>query len=278
MAITYTTDCIMLKKIYIVGVLVDMIEEMYPSSTESSENILQLKRNIGSDDNFTKAWYDRLGKLLKEQRIGLEDLTSAEQHTERMKHARAIKAADILRKPTAKINAEGLKFIAQRIAKTDAARENPSSSSSGTYPGKGNRVEDDANKGKSRAAPVVERTPDPPAKRSKGVPKGAAERAPSGSKGAPKGAAERVPSGSKGAQKGTPIRAESASSSGKGKVKGKWGEKGEPKGGRARTPSARPYSRYPYQNGNFDHLPTPPVHLAERPPNRRIDGSDRIRA
>ena len=31
----YTTDCIMLKKIYIVAVLVDMIEEMCPWSTES---------------------------------------------------------------------------------------------------------------------------------------------------------------------------------------------------------------------------------------------------
>ena len=138
---------------------------------------------------------------------------SAEVNTERMKFDDAPKAAKILRKPEAIITADDLKFIEQRIAKREIARESPSSSSSGLNPGKGNRAEDDAIKGKPRAAPAVERTPDPPAKRLKG---------------APKGAAERAPSGSKGAQKGAAIRAESASSSGK--RKREVGRKGEAQG------------------------------------------------
>ena len=45
----YTTECIKLKKIFIVGALVDMIEGMFPSSTENAYKILQFKRNASSD-------------------------------------------------------------------------------------------------------------------------------------------------------------------------------------------------------------------------------------
>ena len=82
----YSTLFSMLKKIYIVGVLVDMIEEMCPSSTKNLINILLFKKNISSDDSFMKAWYETLGELLKEQRIFLEVLMSAEKNTERMKN------------------------------------------------------------------------------------------------------------------------------------------------------------------------------------------------
>ena len=197
------------KKIYIVGVLVDMIEGMCPWSTKSNQNILSFKHNIHEDRKFMKAWHETLGDLLEEQQISLENFMSAEMLNERRKHEEKAKAVEILRKPEATLTADDLKRIEKRIVKSEIARENPSSSSSGPYLGKGNRVEDDANKGKPRAAPAVERkvprapdrpppnippaprrptppivSPDPLAKRAKGASKGAAERAPSGSKGA----------------------------------------------------------------------------------------------
>ena len=203
--------------------------------------------------------------------ISLKVLMTAEMNTERLKSDDIAKAAKILRKREAMITADELKFIQQRIAKRELARENPSSSSSGTKPGQGNRVENDAAVVKKvprapsepppnippaprRPTPPIE-PPDPPAKRLKG---------------APKGASERAPSGSKGAQKGAAFRAESASSSGKGKGKGKCEGKGKSKGERARTPSARPYSRTPPRDDNFDHLPIPPACLVERRDGARI--------
>ena len=74
------------KKIYVVGVLVDMIEEMCPWSTKSLQNILSFKQNIHEDSKFMKAWHKTLGDLLEEQQISLENLMSAEMLTERRKH------------------------------------------------------------------------------------------------------------------------------------------------------------------------------------------------
>ena len=274
------------EKIYIVGVLVDMIEEMCPWSIESLKSILSFKKNIHEDSKFMKAWHKTLGELLEEQQISLEKLMTAEMLTERSKHEEKAQAAQILRKPEATLTADDLKLIEKRIVKSEIARESPSSSSSGPCPGKGNRVEDDANKGRPRAAPAVERiVPEAPVRQPPNIPP--ANRRPiplivspdppaKQAKGAPKGAAERAPSGSKGAQKGAAIRAESASSSGKGKGKGKWEGKGKPKGGRARTPPVRPYSWTPPRNENFDHLPAPPLLLVEHAPDRRFDGGERI--
>ena len=53
-------------------------------------------------------------------------------------------------------------------------------------------------------------------------------------------------------------------SSGKGKGKGKCEGKGKSKGERARTPSARPYSRTPPRDDNLAYLPLPPACLVER--------------
>ena len=125
----YTTECIKLEKIYIVGALVNMIEGMFPWSTENSHNILQFKRNVSSDRDFMKAWHETLDGLLDEQQISLKVLMTAEMNAERLKSDEIAKAAKILRKPEAMITADELKFIQQRIAKRELARENPSSSS-----------------------------------------------------------------------------------------------------------------------------------------------------
>ena len=91
-----------------------------------------------------KAWHETLNELLEEQQISLKVLMSTEMNTERLKSDEIAKAAKILRKPEAMITADELKFIQQRIAKRELARESPSSSSPGPKPGQGNRVENDA--------------------------------------------------------------------------------------------------------------------------------------
>ena len=263
------------QKIYIVGVLVGMIEAKCPWSTENRDNILWFKKNIGEDKEFLKVWCETLERLLGQQDISLENLMSAEMLNERRRHEQKAKVAKIMRKPEAEITAEDMKLIEKRIA----SREDPSSSSSRPNLGKGNYVEDGANKGTPQAAPAVVRKiskappaqppnippaprrptplidpPDPPAKRAKGASKGAAERAALGSKGAYKGAA---------------VRAESGSRYGKGKGKGNWGGKGKPKGG--------PPDWYrPPGRENFDHLPAPPPPFDGHAPDRRIDGEERF--
>ena len=141
------------QKIYIVGVLVDMIEAMCPWSTENRENVLWFKKNIGEDQEFLKRWRAALERLLDQQKISLEQLMSAGMLNERRRHEQKAKIAKIMRKPAAETTAEDMKLVEERIA----SRENPSSSSSRPNLGKGTKVEDDANKGTQRATPAVVR-------------------------------------------------------------------------------------------------------------------------
>ena len=194
-------------------------------------------------------------RLLGEQQISLEQLVSAEMLNERKRHEEKAKAVEIMRKPKEAITAEDLKHIEKRIVR----RENPSSSSTGPSFGKGNPVENDANKDLSNAAPaVVKKVPKapnepppniPPAPRRPTPPIDSPDPLAKRAKGAFKGASERAPSGSKGAHKGAAVRAESGSRSGKGK--GNQGGKGRPR-------DERPEWWTPPRNENFDHLPTPP--------------------
>ena len=225
------TSWILHQKIYIVGVLVDMIEAKYPWSTESRGNLIWFKQRTGRTREFLNMWHDELGDLLEQQKISLHELMSAEMLNERNRRENRVKIAEIMRKSEAEITAEDMKIIEARIA----SREIPSSSSSRPHLGKGTKVEDDANKGPPKAAPAVARkiskappaqppnrdTPpiDPPAKRAKGVSKGAAERAASGSR--------------------------------PGKGKGNWGGKGKSKNG-------PPEWYRPPERQDFEHLPTPP--------------------
>ena len=209
--------------------MVDMIEEWFPESTKSPDNIIGFKQNSGNNSAFMKAWHEGLNDVLEDQEISLDELMSAEMKRERLKSDRLARWSEILRKPEGSITADELEFIKQRIAEKQANLQ-PGGSSSGAKPGKGGQVGNDAAVGKRsveaskdtpsdyppmprRPTPPID-TSDPPGKRRKGDPKGAAERAPSGSKGAQKGAANR---------------AASALSSGKGKGKWKGEEKGETK-------------------------------------------------
>ena len=228
------------QNIYIVGVLVDEIEREYPSSAESKENLIWLKKNTGKTPEFLEMWLELLADLLRQQGIMLQELMSAEMTNERSRHENGVKVAEILRKPDTAMTAEDTEVIAARVV----AREKPSGSSSRPDLKKGPRVEeDDVRKGMPRTAPAVVRkiskappeqpprreihpmprraTPpiDPPAKWAKGASKGAAEQATSGSR--------------------------------TGKGKGKRGEKGKFNDG----PSE--WDRPPEHQG-FGHLPAPP--------------------
>ena len=218
---------ILRQKIYIVGVLADEIEREYPWSTENRDSLKWFKQNTGKTLEFLDMWLEILADLLRQQRITLQQLMSAEHS----RHENRVKVAEIMRKPDAEMTAEDMEVIAARIV----ARGKPSGSSSRPDIGKGPRVEDDAHKGLPRAAPAVVRkiskappgqpprrtTPpvDPPAKCAKGASKGAADWAASGSR--------------------------------SGKGKGKWGGKGKFKNG---PPE---WYRPPGQQG-FGHLPAPP--------------------
>ena len=75
------------------GALVDMIEGMFPLSTENAHNILHFKRNVNSDRDFMKAWHEALEDLLEDQQISLKVLMTAEMNTERLKSDEIAKAA-----------------------------------------------------------------------------------------------------------------------------------------------------------------------------------------
>ena len=145
------TKWVLHQRIYIVGVLVDMIEAKYPWSTESRENLIWFQQRTGRDREFLNMWHDELGNLLEQQKIKLHELMSAEMLNERSRHENRVKIAEIMRKSEAEITAEDMKTIEARIA----SREIPSSSSSRPNLGKGTEVEDDANKGPQKAAPAV---------------------------------------------------------------------------------------------------------------------------
>ena len=240
------TQWILYQKIYIVGALVDEIEKMYPWSTTSPENVRWFNQNTGTTQEFLDEWLDILGGLLKQQKVSLTGMTTAEMTNERNKHEQRVQIAEILRKPETEITAEDTEIITSRVV----AKEVPSGSSSRPVYKKGPTVEDDVRtrKGIHRAAPAVVRqiakafpaypprrpTPPigPPAKWLKGVSKGAAERAPSGSR--------------------------------PGKGKGTRGEKGQSQDG------PRAWSRPP-ENQGFGHLPPAPQRPARfEPPDRAM--------
>ena len=258
----YTIECIKIKKIFIVAIMVDMIEEWFPESTQSPENIMWFKQKSGLNSDFMKAWHVGLNDALDEQRISLEELMSAEMKRERLKSDKIARWAEILRKPEGSITADELEFIKQRIAEKQA-NVNPGSSSSGAKPSKGSQVGNDADK---RGPKAPKETPSdyPPMPRRPTPPTDSFNPPGKRRKGDPKGAAERAPSGSKGAQQGSANRAGSAPSSGKGKGKWKGEEKGKNKGERLRTPSARPNERTQPMRDHLAHLPPPPVALVER--------------
>ena len=270
----YTTECIKIKKIFVVAVMVDMIEDWFPESVQSLAHINDFKKRSSYEGDFMKAWYEALDDVLAEQAITLEDLVSAEMARERLKSDKLAKWAEILRKPEESITADELGFMKQSIAERQSNLQT-GGSSSGTKPARGSQVGNDgavdkkslkASEGVPSGRPPMPRRPtppidnsDPPEKRRKGDPKGAADRAPSGSKGAQKGAANR---------------AASAHSSGKGKGKWKGDEKGKHKGEILRTPSARPNERTQPVRDHLDYLPRPPVALVARNDNlvEREDG------
>ena len=74
------------QKIYIVGVLVDEIERIYPWSTESRESLKWFKQNTGKTQEFLDMWLEILADLLRQQRITLQGLMSAEVTNERSRH------------------------------------------------------------------------------------------------------------------------------------------------------------------------------------------------
>ena len=110
------TKWVLHQKIYIVGVLVDMIEAKYPWSTESRENLLWLKKHAGKEREFLNRWHEALEKLLDQQKISLEQLMSAEMLNERSRHEHRAKITKIMRKSEAEIRAEDMKIIEERIA------------------------------------------------------------------------------------------------------------------------------------------------------------------
>ena len=88
------TTWVLHQKIYIAGVMVDMIEAKYPWSTESRENLIWFKQRTGWERKFLNIWHEELGNLLEQQKISLEQLMSAEMLNERNRHEHRVKIDD----------------------------------------------------------------------------------------------------------------------------------------------------------------------------------------
>ena len=113
------------QKIYIVGVLVDVIEGKYPWPAENRKNLKLFKQNTGKTQEFLDIWLGALGDLLRQQKLTLRELMSAEVTNERERRENRVKVAEIMRKSEVEITAEDMKVIEARIV----AREMRSSSS-----------------------------------------------------------------------------------------------------------------------------------------------------
>ena len=111
----YTTECIKIKKIFVVAVMVDFIEDWFPRSIESADSILDVKKNSGHDSEFMKSWSEALADVLEEQEIDLDVLMTAEMVKERRKSDKLSKFAEILRKPNEAMTADDVGFMNQRI-------------------------------------------------------------------------------------------------------------------------------------------------------------------
>ena len=92
----YTTECIKIKKIFVVAIMVDFIEEWFPKSIESADSILDIKQNSGYDHEFMEAWSRALEDVLDEQSITLDVLVTAEMVKERVKSDKLSKFAEYL--------------------------------------------------------------------------------------------------------------------------------------------------------------------------------------